>query len=162
MRRAFLDRTGVRRLLGLIGVAMALSAIVGCASRTPREPKRIDEIRPIPPAHRVTTYSLQRRDLQAALSNSAESTIRLVPVYESAASRLSSEYRVFGVRPGGVYALLGLENSDVLVAADGFLIKKPEQFIAYVHLLTKQNGATIEIRRGGEPRLFKYTFLPES
>jgi type II secretory pathway component PulC len=84
----------------------------------------------------------------------------LVPIYESVASRQSYEYRVFDVRPGSVYSLLGIENSDVLVAADGYLIKKPEQFVMYVQLLQKENEANIEIRRGGEPKLLKYSFLP--
>jgi general secretion pathway protein C len=144
--------------------SIVLIAVVGCGlactPSAPQEPKRIDEIRAIPPAHRVTNYTLQRRDLQAALSKGIDNTVRLVPIYESAASRLSNEHRVFDLRPGSVYALLGIENSDILVAADGYLIKKPEQFVMYIQLLTKQNEATIEIRRGGEPRLLKYTFLP--
>jgi hypothetical protein len=149
-----------RFCLASLGVAVVLCGILGCAPTPPPEPKRIDEIRPVPPAHRVTTYSLQRRDLQALFSKGTDNTIRLVPIYESSASRASHEYRLFDTRPGSVYALLGLENSDVLVAADGYLIKKPEQFVVYVQLLTKQNEATIEIRRGGEPRLFKYVLLP--
>jgi type II secretory pathway component PulC len=140
--------------------AMVLFAGIGCATSRPSEPKRIDEIRPIPPALRVTTYTLQRRDLQSTLSKGADNTIRLVPIYESVASRQSYEYRVFDVRPGSVYSLLGIENSDVLVAADGYLIKKPEQFVMYVQLLQKENEANIEIRRGGEPKLLKYSFLP--
>jgi type II secretory pathway component PulC len=141
-------------------VAIVAIAGFGCTPLQPREPKRLQEIRPIPPALRVTTYTLQRRDLQSVLSKGADNTIRLVPIYESVASRQSYEYRVFDVRPGSVYSLLGLENSDVLVAADGYLIKKPEQFVMYVQLLANQNEANIEMRRGGEPRLLKYSFLP--
>lgn len=133
---------------------------LACTPPVPQEPKRIEEIRAIPPAHRVTNYTLQRRDLQAALSKGIDNTVRLVPIYESTASRLSNEHRVFDLRPGSIYSLLGIENSDILVAADGYLIKKPEQFVMYVQLLTKENEATIEIRRGGEPRLLRYTFIP--
>ncbi len=147
-------------ILRFITAAAVLCAGIGCSPSAPREPKRIEEIRPIPPALRVTSYTIQRRDLQSTLSKGTDNAIRLVPIYESVASRLSYEYRVFDVRPGSIYSLLGLENSDIVVAADGFLIKKPEQFVLYVQLLTKQNEATIEIRRGGEPKLLKYAFLP--
>ncbi len=155
-------RKGFKYMLtrGFIALAIVVFASIGCSTPRPNEPKRIEEIRPIPPALRVTSYTLQRRDLQSTLSKGADNTIRLVPIYESVASRQSYEYRVFDVRPGSVYSLLGLENSDIVVAADGYLIKKPEQFVLYVQLLAKQNEANIEIRRGGEPRLLKYSFLP--
>ena len=59
-----------------------------------------------------------------------------------------------------MYGLIGLENGDVIVAANRYLIKNPAQFPAFVQLLASQNEATIEIRRGGEARLHKYIFVP--
>ncbi len=67
---------------------------------------------------------------------------------------------MFDVTPDSVYALLGLENSDIIVAADKYLIKNQAQFPAFMRLLQNENEATIEIRRGGEARLLKYTFVP--
>lgn len=138
---------------GILGVA-------GCKPPIAPEPKRIEEIRPIPPALRVTSFTVQRRDLVAALGRGAENSIRLVPVYETVASRTSFEHRAFDVRPGGVYSLLGLQNADIVVAVDGYLVKRPEQFTLFVQMLAQEDGATIEIRRGGEPRLLKYAFIP--
>jgi type II secretory pathway component PulC len=94
------------------------------------------------------------------LSRSGDNAIRLVPVYESVASRLSYEHRVFDVKPSSIYALLGIQNSDIIVAADGYLIKEPRRFIEYIQLLPRENEASIEIRRAGEPRLLKYSFIP--
>jgi membrane-associated protease RseP (regulator of RpoE activity) len=138
---------------GVLGMA-------GCKPPIPPEPKRIEEIRPIPPALRVTNFTIQRRDLVAALGRGGDNSIRLVPVYETVASRSSYEHRAFDVRPGGVYSLLGLQNADIVVAVDGYLVKRPEQFTLFVQALAQEDEATIEIRRGGEPRLLKYVFIP--
>lgn len=134
--------------------------LVGCAPQKPREPKYIDDIRPIPPAIKVSSFTIQRRDLQGAILRMGDAPVRLVPVYQSVTSTESYEYRLFDVAPDSVYELLGLENSDVIVAADRFLIKNQAQFPAFVRLLQNENEATIEIRRGGEARLLKYTFVP--
>jgi membrane-associated protease RseP (regulator of RpoE activity) len=144
---------------GLIACFFAVE-IIGCAPRPPREPKYIEDIRPIPPAIKVNSFTIQRRDLQASLLRLGEVPVRLVPIYQSVTSTESYEYRLFDVTPDSVYALLGLENSDIIVAADKFLIKNQAQFPAFMRLLQNENEATIEIRRGGEARLLKYTFVP--
>jgi type II secretory pathway component PulC len=145
------------RVLGTVATLVSLSA---CGAVSPSEPKFIEDIRPLPPPTKVVSYSIQRRDLQEALQDAQENSIRLVPVYQSVSSRQSYEYRLFDVKPASAYTLLGLESSDIVVAADRFLIKRPEQFPAFVQLLAGLNEATIEIRRGGESRLFKYNFIP--
>lgn len=144
----------------LLAVIVASGVFFGCASSGPKGPKFIDEIRPIPPALRVMSYTIQRRDLQDALTKITENPIRLVPVFQSVSTTESYEYRIFDIDRYGVYALLGLENSDIIVAANRYLIKNPGQFPAFIQLLANENEATIEIRRGGEARLLKYAFVP--
>lgn len=141
----------------LVGVCVV--AITGCVATGPKEPKMIDDIRPASPMLKATSYSIQRKDLTEALSRSQENTIRLVPV-ATVASTTTYEYRLFDIKQSSVFQLLGLENSDVLIAVNRYLIKRPDQFNAFVQLLASEDEATIEIRRGGEGKLFKYTFLP--
>lgn len=137
-----------------------LVACIACSSRAPQAPKFIDDIRPVAPMRKEVSYSIQRRDFDSALVRSAEFPVRLVPVYATVSSRESYEYRIFDLKPGSPYALLGLENSDIIVAANGYLIKRPDQFSTFIQLLARENEASIEIRRMGEARLFKYAFLP--
>lgn len=139
---------------------VVLLAFQGCATPATRVPKFIEDVRPIPPALKTISYTIQRRDLQDALTRIRENPIRLVPVFQTVSSTESYEYRVFDITDGGVYGLLGLENSDIIVAANRYLIKNPAQFPAFVQLLAHENEATIEIRRGGEARLHKYSFVP--
>jgi type II secretory pathway component PulC len=136
------------------------TALLGCSSNVVREPKFIEDVRPIPPVLKAISFTIQRRDLQDALTRIKENPIRLVPVFQSVSPTDSYEYRIFDISQDGVYALLGLENSDILVAANRYLIKKPAQFPAFVQLLANEKEASIEIRRGGESRLHKYVFIP--
>jgi type II secretory pathway component PulC len=83
-----------------------------------------------------------------------------VPVFDNISVKQTYSYRLFDVHDDSAYALLGLQTSDIIVAADRYLIKRPEQFPAFIGLLAGADEATIEIRRGGEGRLLKYSFLP--
>lgn len=147
-----------RLVIAAFAVAFSLGA---CIKPNTVEPRFINDIRPVPPTHKVISYSIQRKDLRQALTRLRENPIRLVPVFQSVSTTESFEYRIFDIDAGGVYGLLGLENSDIIVAANGFLIKDPKQFPVFVQLLERENGATIEIRRNGEARLLKYSFIPE-
>lgn len=147
-------------LVSVVCVVVSLLSVLGCGATKAREPKFIDEIRPITPSLKVISYTIQRRDLQDALTKIKENPIRLVPVYQSVSSTESYEYRIFDINQSGVYSLLGLENSDIIVAANRYLIKNPAQFPAFIQLLGSENEATIEIRRGGEARLLRYSFVP--
>ena len=144
--------------------ACSLGAVVllsqGCSPSITREPKFIDDVRPIPPSLKVVSYTIQRNQLRASLTKIRENPIRLVPIFQSVSSSESYEYRVFDIAADSVYGLIGLENGDVIVAANRYLIRNPAQFPAFVQLLANQNEATIELRRGGEARLHRYTFVP--
>lgn len=135
-------------------------SISGCSGARQVGVKFIDDIRPIAPALKTVSFNIQRADLIERLTKINERPVRLVPVYQSVSSTESYEYRLFDITAGGVYDLLGLENSDIVVALNRYLIKNPGQFQAFVQLLAAENEATIEIRRGGEARLHRYSFLP--
>lgn len=145
----------------VVGVILGAASLSGCASVGVREPKYIEDIRPVAPALKISHFSIQRRDLQDALGRVNDNAIRMVPVYQNVSVRDTFEYRLFDVKEGSAYALLGLQSSDIVVAADRYLIKRPEQFPAFVQLLSGMDESSIEVRRGGEARLFKYTFLPK-
>ncbi len=149
----------MRRVIAL-SLAVVGMLVGGCSSSSLRGPRFIDEIRPVPPPMKVLHYSIQRKDLQDALVRQGVNSIRLVPVFENLSVTQSYSYRLFDVHEDSAYALLGLQTSDVVVAADRYLIKRPDQFPAFVSLLANMDEASIEIRRGGESKLFKYSFVP--
>jgi len=148
------------RTLRACSLLAAVLLSQGCGTTITHEPKFIDDVRPIPPSLKVVSYTIQRSQLRASLTKIRENPIRLVPIFQSVSSSESYEYRVFDIAADSVYGLIGLENGDVIVAANRYLIKNPAQFPAFVQLLGNQNEATIELRRGGEARLQRYTFVP--
>lgn len=149
----------MKRVIALCSVAVAI-LVGGCSASSIREPKFIDDIRPVPPPMKVLHYSIQRKDLQDALVQQGINTIRLVPVFDNLSVSQTYSYRLFDVQEGSAYSLLGLQSSDVVVAADRYLIKRADQFPTFVGLLAGVDEASIEIRRGGESKLFKYSFIP--
>ena len=74
------------RLKSWLMALVVTAALAGCSKTTRVEPKFIDEIRPVPPTHKVISYTIQRRDLRDALTRLRESPIRLVPVFQSLTS----------------------------------------------------------------------------
>lgn len=81
--------------------------------------------------------------------------VRLIPILKGQSYEVHAfpEHRLFGVKKGSVYELLGLQNADVIVSAQGFIIRDPRIFPEYVALLKNQPEAVIEIRREGRPLL---------
>ena len=150
----------IRRALERTVLALVIFTGGACGAIKPAEPKFIDDIRKIPPPLKVINFTIQRRDLQDALTRTNENTIRLVPVFQTASLGPSYEYRVFDVKNGSVFNLLGIQVADIVIAADRYLIKRPEQFSAFVQIMAGLDEASIEIRRGGESRLLRYRFVP--
>lgn len=148
------------RLICFLSVIALAFSLAACSSNSLREPRLIEDIRPVPPPLKIMHLSIQRRDLQEALTRQGDNAIRLVPVFDNISVKQTYSYRLFDVNQNSAYALLGLQTSDVIVAADRYLIKRPEQFPAFISLLAGADAATIEIRRGGESRLLKYNFIP--
>jgi len=68
------------------------------------------------------------------------------------------EYRIFDVRPGSVYTLLGLRERDEILAASGYVIGEQGMFSAFLNLLPVEKEGSLLVRRGGREKLFKYTF----
>ena len=145
----------------LVTLLLILTTVFsGCFDIQKPSPKRIEEVRPNPPTFKSISLSIQRHDLKELLSRRGDNSIRLVPVFTTPTASESYVYRLFDVKPRGVYALLGLQNSDLVMAVDGFLIKRPEQFVAYTELLQNEDSSTIEVQRNGEAILLRLNFVP--
>jgi len=68
------------------------------------------------------------------------------------------KYRLFDIRKGDPYYLLGLRNADVLVAANDWVVFDGAKFRTFVWLLQKEKRGSIEIHRAGKLIRFLYTF----
>jgi general secretion pathway protein C len=66
--------------------------------------------------------------------------------------------RVFGIKPGSVLSMLGIENGDRLETLNGFEMSNPEKMLeAYARLRSGADKLTIHLTRSGKPTNVDYT-----
>ena len=110
------------------------TSFTGCSSRKPVVITRISEVRPADPEGLETQQlSLTKSAWQRALNNAElNQHIRLIELVTSPSGIRSPllEYRLFDIRRGSLYDLLGLRNADVLVAVSGMVVQRPSQLCA--------------------------------
>ena len=76
-------------------------------------------------------------------------------------------YRLFDVKKGAAYDILGLKDGDIIVSAAGYVIQDGSQFKNYINVLedvydnSKKDKPNIEILRDGIPFNFIYYFSPK-
>lgn len=87
---------------------------------------------------------------RAALENTTElaQSMRVVPAFEQG---VTIGFKIFSVRQGSLFAQLGVENGDIVVALNDLPIATPEQALAVADQLRTSKTAKISIRRRGEP-----------
>jgi len=103
---------------------------------------------------------LERAEFKRLLAqNGSLRGIRFVPILhgKDEPSPGYPEYRVFGITPGSIYSKMGLENADILIAADGYILDNPGKFPQYVSLLSEQQSGFVNIRRSGNSLQLSYT-----
>lgn len=85
--------------------------------------------------------------------------VRLVSVFRREGQQLP-QYRIFDVHSGSAYQLLGLEDGDILLAANDRIIYDPSGFRTFVvEYLKGQSEASLTLQRGGVTSLVRYTFV---
>lgn len=103
---------------------------------------------------------ISRAEYTKALQNQkALQRLRMVPLLRSAKFATGiPEYRLFDVEPGSAADVLGLKNSDVLIAVDDFILYDSQKFKSYLMLLQNEQSSNLEVQRESKPILFKYVF----
>lgn len=106
----------------------------------------------------VLSKTVSRADLRKAISHG--NSARVVELlYGRDSSPGYKQYRLFGVDKNGPYALLGLENADIVVAANGYVLNSAEKLPKFIGLLPGEESATLDVRRSGKAIRFSYTFV---
>ena len=145
----------IGRILVVLLVAVLCS---GCSLFWKRNSLQGDPV-PKPPAKGITEITIEiPKDRYSQYLQRGESLnrVRLVPVYSRGGS--SGEFRIFDVKQGSVFDILGIENLDIVVAANGFVIPGGNVFWQYLVMMADMPDGSIEIRRNGIPFLLKYKF----
>lgn len=93
-------------------------------------------------------YELRRADVEALLRNpgALATQVRITPAIENGVAK---GLRIFGVRPGSLYAQLGVQNGDLLTRVNGMDAGRPEDLLQILARLTEWRTFEVELERGG-------------
>ena len=101
-------------------------------------------------------YAIERSAVDRILEAQAELMKQRI-VQDKEGDRVMG-VKIFGIKPGSVLAMLGIENGDRLETLNGFDMSNPEKMLeAYARLRTGADRLQIHLTRAGKPINVDYT-----
>ncbi|HEU0265353.1 MAG TPA: type II secretion system protein N [Geobacterales bacterium] len=102
-----------------------------------------------------SSYVISQRALEGALENlgQAMTDARLLP---SVKEGKVEGFRLTEVKPTGIFAMVGLQNGDVLLRINDFSINSPESAIQSLAALRGLSRIKLDLLRDGRPQTMTY------
>ena len=102
-----------------------------------------------------TDYKVERTELDKTLANLNEvaTQARIVPSFRNGAP---NGFKLFSIRPGSIYAKIGLQNGDVIQKINGFEMNSPDRALEVYTKLRDATNLTIELQRRGATMTMNY------
>jgi len=100
-------------------------------------------------------YEVQRTTLDSVLGNLSElsRSARIVPEVKDGRP---AGFRLYSVRPDGPFALIGLQNGDVISSINGIEMNSPDQALGAYTKLKSASHLTVQLERGGKKTTMEY------
>ena len=102
-----------------------------------------------------TTFEIERGTLVRLLSTSTAA--RGATIVRSVKDGNPSGYRLYAVRPGSVYAKLGLRNGDTVHSVNGHALSDSADVLALYEKVESSNRLDVELTRRGQSITISYT-----
>jgi type II secretion system protein C len=101
-------------------------------------------------------YLLKRSVVDSNLQNMARlfTEIRAIPRIQNGAS---SGFQLSEIQPGSIFQQIGLQDGDVLTAAQGQPVNDPLKAMQLLQTLRDQSSVTLNVIRGGTPIQLHYS-----
>jgi len=98
-------------------------------------------------------YEIPRAELDAVRTNFHDvlKKVRLVPV--------RGGFKVFSIKPGSIFARVGLENGDVLTAVNGEILSSPGSLVGLYGQLGTIEEVTVDLTRRGRGNTLRYRIV---
>jgi general secretion pathway protein C len=95
------------------------------------------------------TYEVQRGTVDSLLNNMSalSRAARIVPELKDGRA---AGFRLFSVRPDGPFAMIGLQNGDVISAINGLEMSSPDQALMVYTKLKSASHLSVGIERNGQ------------
>lgn len=145
-------------VVSILGITVLGSA---CSGQQTTTVDPLSKSRSLPPGTRQIKKSISRKEYWQAIEKGGDiNRARLVEVFHRDRDPgVRPEYRLFDIREGSVYDLIGLKPLDILISANDYSVPSGSHFWQYLQLLRFANDATVEINRDGRPMVFNYSFV---
>jgi general secretion pathway protein C len=100
-------------------------------------------------------WLIDSREVEDATANMSRlmTQVRVVPNFTDGQP---DGFKVFAIRPGSLFAKIGLQNGDVLKRINGVDIQGPEQAFEAYQRLKDETSIQIDLSRRNENRTFNY------
>ena len=149
-----------RPLITTILIALTLCS---CGPRKTGQPEKFSDAMPGNAAAKTIDLTIPKKKLEsAALLGDTINTLRIVAVFRRGdqTSIGLPEYRLFDIRKGSAFDIIGLENADILQAANDYVIYQPEGLKTFVlQMLPTMETSSIRVVRGGVPLILNYKIV---
>jgi general secretion pathway protein C len=101
-------------------------------------------------------YELQRHTLESVLGNMSllSRSARIVPEMKNGKA---AGFRLFAVRPGGPFAMIGMQNGDIISSINGLEITSPEKALEVYAKLKSASHLSLGMERNGQKVTKEYT-----
>jgi general secretion pathway protein C len=100
-------------------------------------------------------YELQRSTLESVLGNMAllSRSARIVPEMKDGKA---AGFRLFAVRPDGPFAMIGMQNGDIISSINGLEITSPEKALEVYAKLKSASHLSLGMERNGQKTTKEY------
>lgn len=133
-------------------ISFLICFLISCSSGVSVKPRKYSEKFPLPAQIETIDRSIEKQKFTKALNDSKLNRIRLV---ETAIGKDASEFRLFEIKQGSAYDLLGVKTADSILAINDIQITEGEKLLNIPFLVPRDGGLDILLRRSGQMLLIK-------
>ena len=100
-------------------------------------------------------YVIAREEVDKQLSNLnvLATQARIVPHFEGGQG---AGFKLFAIRPGSLYSMIGIQNGDVIKQINGDMINSPDKALEAYARLKNSNNIVIDVVRNGQKKTLTY------
>ncbi len=102
-----------------------------------------------------TEYEIEKEEIDRVLGNLSEvaTKARIVPSFKNGKP---NGFKLFSIKPGSIYAKIGMKNGDVVRKVNGYEMNSPDKALEIYQKLKDARSVTIDIQRRGRAMTMNY------
>ena len=103
-------------------------------------------------------WTIQRKLLDQLLTD-VGIVARAARIVPSVRNGKPNGFKLYAIRPGSIYAVLGLQNGDTITAVNGYDITTPDKALRVYDLVRKANKLVLSLLRRGKELTHTYEII---